>query len=132
MPLYAYRGFEQVLREDVDAMLRNPTTALLVATVSHLPVGYVSGSIENDPRRELSRKGVVGDWFLDPGYRGHGIGRALLDALLAIFREAGCNIAEIATWPFNEETRRAIEHLQFDEVQITYRRELVPPPTGDE
>ncbi|HJL02767.1 MAG TPA: GNAT family N-acetyltransferase [Polyangiaceae bacterium LLY-WYZ-15_(1-7)] len=121
-PLYAYRGFEEVLRDDVDAMLRNPATHLLVAEdEGGEPLGYVSGYIANDPRRLLSRKGVMGDWYVVPGSRGRGVGRRLFEALLGIFREAGCSQVETSTWPFNTATRRVMEELGFREIQITYR-----------
>ncbi len=128
--LYAYREFESVLADDVDAMLRNPATAILVAEEvvdageSADLLGYVTGYVENDARRVLSRKGIVGDWYVQEELRGTGVGRRLLDALMAVFREAGCNVAEIATWPFNAGTRRVIEELGFDEIQVVYRREL--------
>lgn len=126
--LYAYRRFPQVLEEDVDAMLRNPATAILLAEEYEgdetRPIGYITGYIENDPRRVLSRKGVVGDWYVDESERGAGHGKRLLEALLSIFRESGCSISEIATWPFNTATRTFIESAGFDEVQIVYRQKL--------
>lgn len=123
--LYAYRDFESVLADDVDAMLRNPATAILVAEeIEGAPLGYVTGYVENDPRRVLSRKGIVGDWYVTEKLRGTGVGKRLLDALMAVFREAGCNLAEIATWPFNEGTRKVIDRLGFEEIQVVYRREL--------
>lgn len=124
-PLYAYRRFDEVLAEDVAAMLRNPATTLLVAEdEEERAVGYVSGYVQHDPRRLLSRKGVLGDWYVRQEHRGAGVGRQLLDALFAIFADAGCSVVETSTWPFNTATRRAMEHLGFREIQIVYRREL--------
>ena len=123
-PLYAYRDFPTVLADDVDAMIRNPATAILLAESDDGPCGYITGYVENDARRQLDRKGVVGDWYVAEGHRGQGVGRGLLDRLLAIFAEAGCNITEIATWPFNDATRRHIEAAGYEEIQIVYRRKL--------
>ena len=125
--LYAYRDFGSVLADDVDAMLRNPATAILLAEVEGKAIGYITGYIETNSRRVLSRKGVVGDWFVSGGMRGLGAGQKLLDALMAIFRESGCSVAEIATWPFNTNTRRFIESAGFSEIQVTYRQELGGP-----
>ena len=126
--LYAYRRFPEVLEEDVDAMLRNPATAILLAEeveeTNPYAIGYITGYIENDPRRVLSRKGVVGDWYVTKSARGSGHGKRLLEALLSIFRESGCSISEIGTWPFNTATRTFIESAGFDEVQIVYRQKL--------
>lgn len=125
--LYAYRDFHEVLSDDVDAMLRNPATALLLAERDERVIGYITGYIELDKRRILGRKGVVGDWYVLESERGLGVGRALLGELIDVFQKAACNIAEIATWPTNHGTRRFIEAAGFEEVQIVYRQAI-----GDE
>ena len=136
--LFAYRQFPHVLREDVDAMLRNDTTVLLVAErieaeQSHpVGLGYISGYIQNDTRRVLSRKGIVGDWYVDPDGRGQGVGRALMQTLFAIFRESGCSIVETSTWSVNTETRKAMDRLGFREIQVTYRQQLESVGTEEE
>jgi RimJ/RimL family protein N-acetyltransferase len=122
--LYAYRDFENVLREDVDAMLRNPGTTILVADEGERLLGYVSGVVEHDPRRVLSRKGILGDWFVEPDARGLGVGRRLVHGLFAHFRTLGCSVVETSTWPFNTGTRAAMGKLGFSEIQITYRQAL--------
>ena len=122
--LFAYRAFEDVLAEDVRAMLRDEDVVVLVAENDEGPLGYISGTIENDERREIRRKGVVGDWLVVEQARGGGIGRLLFETLEAIFREAGCGLVEVATWPFNEGTRAALGALGYHEIQITYRKPL--------
>ena len=124
--LYEYRDFDHVLGEDVDAMLRNPSTTILLAERSGEPVGYASGFVSNDLRRVLSRKGTLGDWYVLPEERGEGVGRRLVETLLAIFADAGCSVVETSTWPFNTDTRKAMKQLGFEEVQITYRQQLEP------
>ncbi len=127
--LFAYREFEQVLRDDVDAMLSSPEHAVLVAVDNasngvDAIVGYISGHVVTMPRRVLPKKGVVGDWFVVKPARGRGVGKRLLETLSAIFRETGCEVMESATWPFNEGARGAHERLGFSEVQVTYRKRL--------
>lgn len=122
--LYAYRDFENVLRQDVDAMLRNPSTTILLAERNDTALGYASGFVSNDQRRVLSRKGTLGDWYVLPDERGSGVGRKLVEALFAIFADQGCSVVETSTWPFNTDTRKAMAKLGFSEVQITYRQEL--------
>lgn len=133
--LYAYRGFEDVLREDVDAMLRDRAAIVLVAEEADVALGYASGVVRDEPRRVLHRKGVLGDWYVDPAARGRGVGRQLVDALFERFRDEGCSVVETMTWPFNTGTRAAMERLGFREVQITYRRCLdddeLPYPDDD-
>lgn len=133
--LYAYRRFEEVLHEDVEAMLRDRGVVVLVAEAEDEALGYATGSIRDVPRRVLHRKGVLGDWYVAPSARGLGVGRQLFDALLEHFREEGCSLVETMTWPFNTGTRAAMGRLGFQEVQVTYRMHLdeeeLPPPDGD-
>ena len=122
--LFAYRAFETVLAEDVRAMLRDEEVVVLLAEEAGEAVGYISGTIESDERRAIRRKGVVGDWLVSEALRGEGIGRRLFETLEAIFREAGCGIVEVATWPFNTGTRAALQRLGYFEIQVTYRKEI--------
>jgi len=123
-PFYAYRDLARALRDDIDAILRNPSAFALVAEIDGRAVGYVTGHVERDDRRVLPRKGVVEDWYVEAEHRGAGIGRMLLEALAAAFVEEGCQVLESATWPFNRGARDAHEALGFYAVEIRYRKRL--------
>ena len=125
-PLGAYRDLGTVLREDVDALLQRPQAVVLVAECEGQLVGYATGHVENDPRRELARKGVIEDWYVEVDRRGQGIGRALFESLLEVFRQRDCLVAESKTWPTNTPARKAHEKAGFHEVEITFRRALAP------
>ncbi len=124
--LYAYRRFEEVLREDVRAMLQTSSTTILLAYEQDAIIGYASGYVTNDERRVLSRKGTLGDWYVLASHRGTGVGRQLVEALMAIFGDLGCSVIETSTWPFNTGARAAMEQLGFEEIQIVYRKQLEP------
>lgn len=127
--LHAYRDFTEVLREDVAAMLQDSSCLLLLAERDDEPLGYITGRVEDTPRRVLERKGVLQDWYVLEGARRHGVGRALFDELVAHFEREGCELIESATWPFNPVARAAHEGLGFDEVEIRYRKRLEPRRT---
>ncbi len=122
--LHAYRDMDGAIRDDVEALLRNPGATVLIAERGGVPVGYATGHVETDPRRVPSRKGVVEDWYVEPEARGAGVGRALLDALLAAFRAAGCELAESMTWASNTGAREAHRALGFHEVHVKLRKKL--------
>jgi phosphinothricin acetyltransferase len=105
-------------------MLRDRGAIVLIAEKAGAPIGYVTGTTSHDPRRVLPGKGVVGDWYVDEAARGHGAGRALLEALERSFADAGCEVIESATWSFNPGARAAHLALGFREVQITYRKAI--------
>jgi len=123
-PLYAYRDFDQVLRDDMDAMLRDPASQVLLAEQDEAPIGYITGRTRLESHRLLGRRGVLEDWYVEPEARGQGIGRALFEELLSRFRDAGVQVIESGTWPFNAGARAAHEALGFVETEIRYRRLL--------
>jgi L-amino acid N-acyltransferase YncA len=123
-PLHAYRDFDRLLAEDLAFMLGRSDHQVLVATEAGQVVGYASGRMLEEPRRVLTPKGVVGDWYVRPEVRGRGLGRMLMDNLLAWFRTKGCRVVESSTLPGNHRARRLHEHLGFDEVEVRYRARL--------
>lgn len=123
-PLIDYRDLEGVLREDVDAMLADRNTTVMLAEVGGTPIGYVSGHVEVDERRIARKRGIMGDWYVDESARGQGVGKELVAALEAAFLSSGCDTMESATWAFNTGARKAHKALGFSEVQIVYRKVL--------
>lgn len=119
---FAFHNFEQVLRDDVDAMLRNPSTLILLAWEGRDVIGYATGYLQEEPRRELPKKGTLADWFVVPERRGKGVGKALAETLFDRFRQRGCDVLETRTWPFNTGTRKTMESMGFEEVEIVYRK----------
>jgi GNAT superfamily N-acetyltransferase len=124
LPLFAYKDLEGTLSDDVDGLLGSHEAVVLLAERAGSVIGYVTGHVENDPRRVLTRKGVVEDWYILPAERGHGAGKRLIETLVAQFRSAGCQVVESGTWAFNEGARRAHEKLGFTEIEIKFRKRL--------
>ena len=67
-------------------------------------------------------------WFVDPDMRGHGVGRALVQAVEAWARDRG--FSELASDAVldNEIAHRAHEGVGFEEVEraVRYRKALAP------
>ncbi len=124
LPLFAYRDLDGTLRDDVDGLLRTSGAIVLLAERAGEAVGYISGHIEVDVRRELPRKGVVEDWFVLASERGRDVGQQLFEALTAHFKGAGCDVIESGTWAFNEGARKAHAALGFTEIEIKFRKRL--------
>ena len=121
---YAYTDLDSALSEDVTSLLTSDEAVVLLAERGGRVVGYISGRVVEDARRVLPRRGIVEDWLVLDGERGRGVGRALMDMVTRVFREAGCSAIESATWPFNDGARRAHEGLGFTEYEIRYRKKL--------
>ena len=123
-PLLAYRDFERVLRDDIDGLIEHPNAVVLVAERDGSVLGYITGHIEEEPERRMPRRGVVEDWYVEPAARGEGLGAALMATLEAVFREAGCDLIESATWSFNEGAVQAHRKLGFEAYQVRFRKPL--------
>jgi GNAT superfamily N-acetyltransferase len=124
VPLLAYRDLDGTLRDDVEGLLTGRDSRVLLAERDGHAVGYVTGHIEVDPRRVLTRKGVVEDWFVARSERGLGTGKLLLDTLIEGFRRDGCQLVESGTWAFNEGARRAHAKAGFLEIEVKFRKRL--------
>lgn len=57
--------------------------------------------------------GEIKRMYVDPGSRGRGLGRALLDALEAQALERGCNVLRLETGPRQPEALRTYERQGF-------------------
>jgi len=124
-PFFAWRDFERVLRDDVDSLLARPDALIVLAeSGAGEPLGYITGHVETEPRRLLSRRGVVEEWCVLPEARGKGVGRRLYGELEQLFRGAGCQVVESETWPFNEGARAAHGAMGFSEVKIRFEKRL--------
>jgi GNAT superfamily N-acetyltransferase len=124
VPMLAYRDIEGTLRDDVEGLLSGRGARVLIAERDGKAVGYVTGHIEVDPRRVLSRRGMVEDWFVMKSERGQGTGKLLMDALIESFRLDGCEVVESGTWAFNEHARRAHQKAGFLEIEVKFRKRL--------
>ncbi len=123
-PLIEYRDYERILNDDLQALLKDPSSHVLVAESQAAAVGYITGRITVEPRRVLPRRGVVEDWFVVPESRGTGVGASLLRELERRFTAAGCEVMESATWSANEGARRAHDALGFREIRVIYRKRI--------
>ena len=124
LPLIEYRDYERILRDDLDALLRDRNSHVLVAESQGVAVGYITGRVTMEPRRVLPRRGVVEDWYVLPESRDSGVGAVLLRELEERFAAAGCELIESATWSGNEGARRAHDALGFREIRVMYRKRI--------
>jgi len=122
--LIEYRDYDRILSDDLQSLLRDRNSHVLVAESQGVALGYITGRVTVEPRRALPRKGVVEDWYVMPEARGAGVGASLLRELEARFAAAGCEVIESATWSGNEGARRAHDALGFREIRVMYRKRL--------
>ena len=124
LPLIEYRDYDRILRDDLDALMRDPNSHVLVAESQGVAIGYITGRMTVETKRVLPRKGVVEDWYVVPESRGSGAGTLLLREIEERFAAAGCEVIESATWSGNEGARRAHDALGFREIRVMYRKRI--------
>ena len=102
------------------AALAKPAAHLLVGTVDGDMIGYVYGQIvqyQENPFRYPLAIGLIDQLSIRPAFQRRGYGEALLDALAAIFRDAGVSRMELSVWAFNDSARRFYARRGFATTQ---------------
>ena len=87
--------------------------------------GLVEVSIHaSAPGCETDRIGYIEAWYVDPDWRGKGIGRALVEQAENWSREQGCTEMASDTTPFYPISPKAHHALGYEEVERYFRKDL--------
>src|ERR1700704_1607611 len=116
---------DELTRSDADwiRLTESVTTpggqVMLVAEEAGRPLGLAFGIFD----KERAKTGHVGGMWVDPGARGRGAGRALLDAAIAWARSRGLGRLELWVTQGNSPAVRLYERAGFAD---TGRRDVLP------
>jgi len=103
----------------LDRLLADRRRRVLVGTVDDSVVGLAIGHIDAVGEATV---GVVDGCYVEPGARGVGVGRALLDAVVAWLTAAGCRGIDASALPGDRETKNLLEASGFKARLITLHR----------
>jgi ribosomal protein S18 acetylase RimI-like enzyme len=107
--------------------LVNPRAVILVAARRGRLLGYAYGRIERRDWNTLRERCAVGvDLWVEPRARRGGVGRALVEALVARFAAKGQPRIVIQVAAGNRLARRAFSGMAFRETLVEMGRELAP------
>ena len=113
-----YAGF--LLRQ-----LENPSVVVLVADDAGDVVGYAYAVVEGYDYMALrGPAGVLHDIIVDPEYRGRGVGRRLLEAVMECMRERGAPRLLLSTAARNEAAQWLFASVGFRPTMIEMTYEL--------
>ena len=105
--------------------LDRPDVAVLVADESGDVIGYAYATVGGyDYMALCGPAGVLHDVFVDPGYRGRGVGRLLLDAALAFLKVRGAPRVVLTTAEGNQAAQRLFARAGFRRTMVEMTREL--------
>ena len=123
--LAATRGTPEGYASFISTQLEEPDKAVLVADDKGEVIGYAYAAIEGYDYMALrGPAGVLHDVVVDPGRRGRGVGRLLLDAALEFLRSRGAPRVVLWTAARNEAAQRLFESAGFRRTMIEMTREL--------
>jgi ribosomal protein S18 acetylase RimI-like enzyme len=114
-------GYASFLASQLD----DPDVVMLVAEREGHVIGYAYAAIEGYDY--LSLRGpaaLLHDLIVDPEYRGHGVGRQLLDAVLSHLESRGAPRVVLSTAERNEGAQRLFERMGFRRTMVEMTREL--------
>jgi ribosomal protein S18 acetylase RimI-like enzyme len=106
--------------------LEDSHTRVFVAEEDGLIVGYVLGVVVDllPEMFEQESGGFLADIYVDDGYRGRGIGRALVEALVDWFRQKGLRYYEWHVAATNEDALQFWTRLGGRPLQIRMRARI--------
>lgn len=114
------------------SQLDDPDVVLLVAESDARVIGYAYAAIEGYDWMSLrGPAAVLHDLVVDPGYRGRGIGRLLIDATLSHLESRGAPRVVLSTAEQNQTAQRVFERMGFRRTMVEMTRELNSPPPKD-
>ena len=113
---YAFEGdIEERYRGWLTSRAKDPRSVFLVADrEGRGPVGFLIGTVEREiPIYRLKEYGFVHDLWVEEDYRNEGLGRQLVMAAVAAFREIGVAQVRLDTAAANDVARKLFERCGF-------------------
>lgn len=111
------------------ASLAQPTATTFVAELEPGQLaGFVTVAIQDEAHSLLQpmRIGRIGTVGVTPEWRGHGVGRALMQQAHDWARARGATELRLHVWAFNEAARRLYEELGYELRMLTLAKPLIP------
>ena len=106
----------------INELLEHAGTRVVVGTLDEAVVGFAVCHFEDDGGH--GRCGVLDACYVEPGARGVGVGRLLLDAALSWLGERGCQGVDGIALPGDRKAKNFYESAGFKARMLTMHREV--------
>ena len=119
-PIYATSpGAERVMRRFLGDLAVSNHSFLFVAEYGERTVGFISGELrEGSPTFQAKTWASVDDVFVEPDYRNLGVGRSLLESVMAWAKERDADGVSLQVAAANLRGRKFYEGLGFREISV--------------
>ena len=112
----------ETMRETLAAHQIND--GLLVARLGGDVVGFASFAVEHGSLELDATRGHLSNLYVDPDFRNHGIGTALLEAVEDALTDRGIDVLLLEVMAENEAARRFYARQGYDDFRVTMQRSL--------
>ncbi|HUY67212.1 MAG TPA: GNAT family N-acetyltransferase [Acidimicrobiales bacterium] len=109
------------LAERLPELIGDAERLVLVGTIDDAVIGFALCHLEGGGR---ARSGVLDACYVEPGARGVGVGRLLLDTAVAWMEEQGCTGVDGTALPGDREAKNFFESAGFKARVLTMYRPL--------
>lgn len=97
---------------------------LLVARVGGSVVGFASFTLERGTLALDTTRGLLSNIYVDPPFRGQGIGTALLEAAEDELASQGASVVTLEVMAMNDDARRFYARHGYDSYRVSMKRSL--------
>lgn len=105
----------------------DPRSTLVVAEENGQLIGFAYAVIEQDlPIYACEEFALIREWWVEPAFRGRGIGRALIDSAMKELGEVGVAQLRVRTGAADEDARAVLAHCGFRPGACEMVKELQP------
>lgn len=113
-------GFGEVYVDDLLKKISKNNGKILIVEEDGGVIGFASGYIEEISEQERLGyipviSGYIPDIYLDPEYRGTGIGAQLMEKMEQYFKEKGCNLVSFKVLKSNEVAHEFYKKLGYED-----------------
>jgi ribosomal protein S18 acetylase RimI-like enzyme len=126
--LYALRpDAEARFQRWIGPVIEDPRSILLVAEANGKIIGFLTAIMEADlPIYECEQHAMIMEFWVDPEFRRHGAGKALIDLAAKEYAAMGITQLRVRTAMANDAGREMLEHAGFRAGTIDLLRQLKP------
>ncbi len=119
-------NFAETISGYLSKISQQPATLIIIAEKNNQPCGFAIGIVEpqSNPFTSFNMRALIQAVWVKPDCCRKGIGKSLVEELLASFSEFEVPYCDLAYHPNNKTAQKFWENLGFTNAQITARKFL--------